>query len=104
DAPPITAKTVEAMIMKVARPVGLNLTRRRTFANIPAMGALVGGSTNAWLINDISWAARNIYATRRFQTKTEARHNAQQKKVAAAAVKSGSEDSATTPSSIPKVA
>ncbi len=86
DAPPVTAETVEAAIAKVARAVGLNLTRRRTFANIPAMGALVGSSTNAWLINDISWAARNIYATRRFQLKSDARQTAHQKKVAEAAV------------------
>ncbi|MBI3542161.1 MAG: EcsC family protein [Deltaproteobacteria bacterium] len=71
---------VDALIEKVAHAVGEHLTRRRTLASIPAMGALVGTSTNAWLLQDVGWAARNIYATRRFQKRVEDRAEAQEKK------------------------
>lgn len=54
-------------IAQLSNPISANLIRRRALAGIPALGALVGGSANAWLMKDIGWAARNIYAMRRLE-------------------------------------
>jgi hypothetical protein len=72
--------TVQALIVQIARLVGSNLTKRRALATVPALGALIGGSTNGWLVHDVGWAARNIYASRRFQLKSEAREKAKDAK------------------------
>jgi len=48
-----------------AQPISSALVRRRALTAIPGMGALIGTSTNAWLLRDIGWAARNIYVMRR---------------------------------------
>ena len=61
-------EAVHAVLEKVARQVAVSLARRRALANIPVLGAIVGGSTNAWLIRDIGWAARNLYAWRRLNS------------------------------------
>ena len=61
----IREEQVVAAVRKISRAVGYNLTRRRALANLPALGAIVGGSTNVWLLRDVSWAARNLYARRR---------------------------------------
>jgi hypothetical protein len=56
---------VLSSITQQAKIISAHLTRRRSFSSIPAIGALVGSSTNAWLLKDIGWAARNIYCKRR---------------------------------------
>ena len=48
----------------LARQLGLNITKRKALQAIPAIGALVGGSVNAWFINDVSWAARRAFQER----------------------------------------
>lgn len=58
---------VFAAISQLSNPISANLIRRRALAGIPAVGAIVGGSANAWLMKDIGWAARNIYAMRRLE-------------------------------------
>jgi hypothetical protein len=62
-----TRDTVAAAVTSLSQPIATHLTRRRSFAAIPAMGALVGSSANAWLLKDVGWAARNIYAMRRLE-------------------------------------
>lgn len=58
---------VVAAISQLSNPISANLIRRRALAGIPALGAVVGSSVNAWLLKDIGWAARNIYAMRRLE-------------------------------------
>jgi hypothetical protein len=60
-------ETVVEAVTRLSIPISAHLTRRRTFAAIPAMGALVGSSANAWLLKDVGWAARNIFAMRRLE-------------------------------------
>jgi hypothetical protein len=60
-------ETVMEAVLKLSQPIAAHLTRRRSFAAIPAMGALVGSSANAWLLKDVGWAARNIFAMRRLE-------------------------------------
>jgi hypothetical protein len=62
-----THEDVLALSTELSKTISANLTRRRSLASIPAMGALVGGSANAWLLKDIGWAARNVYAMRRLK-------------------------------------
>lgn len=91
---PLTRDTLFPVIAKLAKPLCLNMIHRRTFAAIPAMGAIVAGSTNAWLLQDVGWAARNVYALRRLDelknerdAKQAARVTAKAKKEAEAAAK-----------------
>ncbi|MEW6055218.1 MAG: EcsC family protein [Bdellovibrionota bacterium] len=65
DLTNLSKEAVEATIERLSHNLSSNLTRRRSLSSVPAMGALVGGSTNAWLLKDVGWAARNIYALRR---------------------------------------
>jgi hypothetical protein len=62
-----THEDVLALSSKLSKTISQNLTRRRSLASIPAMGALVGGSANVWLLRDVGWAARNVFAMRRLQ-------------------------------------
>lgn len=41
--------------------LGVNLARRKALQTIPMVGALVGGSVNAWYIRDVSLAARRVF-------------------------------------------
>ncbi|MGO9566072.1 MAG: EcsC family protein [Desulfomonilaceae bacterium] len=49
----------------LARQLGINITKRRALAAIPAIGALVGGGVNAWYMKDIGWAARRAFQERK---------------------------------------
>lgn len=51
-------------IKAVAKQFGINITKRKALQAIPGIGALVGGSMNLSLINDIAWAARRMYQER----------------------------------------
>lgn len=73
-------QSVEQMIERVAHLVGANLTKRRALAGVPALGALMVGGANAWLIQDISLAARNVYASRRLKEQADARSEASKKR------------------------
>lgn len=51
-------------IQKLARQLGINITKRKVLQLVPALGALVGGVANAWYINDIATAARRSFQER----------------------------------------
>ena len=48
----------------LGRQLGVNITERKVLQAIPAIGAAVGGSVNAWFINDVGWAARRAFQER----------------------------------------
>jgi hypothetical protein len=48
----------------LARQLGLNITKRKALQAIPVIGAVVGGSVNAWFIRDVGWAARRAFQER----------------------------------------
>jgi len=48
----------------LGRQLGINITERKVLQAIPAIGAAVGGSVNAWFINDVAWAARRAFQER----------------------------------------
>lgn len=57
----------EAAIISVktlAKELGVNLTKRKALQAIPAIGALVGASVNAWYIKDVAWTARRAFQER----------------------------------------
>jgi len=57
----------EAVLLSVknlGRQLGVNITERKVLQVIPAIGAAVGGSVNAWFINDVAWAARRAFQER----------------------------------------
>jgi uncharacterized protein (DUF697 family) len=69
----LTEKAVEQQLLKeavlisienVGRRLGLNITERKVLQAIPAIGAAVGGSVNAWFIKDVGWAARRAFQER----------------------------------------
>lgn len=49
----------------LAKQLGINITKRRALAAIPAIGALVGASVNAWYMKDVGWAARRAFQERK---------------------------------------
>lgn len=51
-------------VKAVAKQFGINITRRKALQTIPDLGALIGGSMNLSLVNDIAWAARRMYQER----------------------------------------
>ncbi|MBN1232253.1 MAG: EcsC family protein [Candidatus Coatesbacteria bacterium] len=57
----LSKETAYITIRKLAQQIGLNLTKRKLLAAIPAIGAVVGGSSNYWFIKEISNAARRSF-------------------------------------------
>lgn len=51
-------------IKELAKQLGINLTKRKALAAVPAIGALTGAGVNAVYIGDIAWAARRAYQRR----------------------------------------
>jgi EcsC protein family len=51
-------------IKNLARQLGINITKRRALAAIPAIGAFIGGSVNGWYVKDVGWAARRAFQER----------------------------------------
>lgn len=69
----VLEKTVQQQLGKEAvllsmknlgRQLGINITERKVMQAIPVIGAAVGGSVNAWFINDVAWAARRAFQER----------------------------------------
>jgi hypothetical protein len=59
------AKEAVLISMKnLGRQLGVNITERKALQAIPAIGAVFGGSINAWFINDVGWAARRAFQER----------------------------------------
>lgn len=52
-------------LQTLARQLGINLGRRKALGVVPILGALVGGSVNAWYLNDVCQAARYVCLARR---------------------------------------
>ncbi len=52
-------------IHTLARQFGLNLGRRKALGVLPILGAVVGGSVNAWYMYDLCNAARYAFIARR---------------------------------------
>jgi len=48
----------------LGRQLGINISERKVLQAIPAIGAFVGGSVNAWFIKDVGWAARRAFQER----------------------------------------
>lgn len=46
---------------QLARQLSVNLAKRKALQTVPMIGALVGGSVNAWYIRDVSLAARRVF-------------------------------------------
>ena len=56
--------TVQLLIQRLARQVGLNLTKRKLMEAIPGLGALVGAAMNANYLQDVGWTARRKFQSR----------------------------------------
>ena len=52
------------LIRNLGKQIGINVTKRRALASIPAIGAMVGGSVNGWYIKEVGWAARRAFQER----------------------------------------
>ena len=57
-------ESVIVAVRSLARQLGVNITRRRMLSAIPAVGAVIGGSVNAWYMKDVGWAARRSFQER----------------------------------------
>ena len=51
-------------IKNLAKQLGINITKRKALAAIPVVGALIGGSVNAWFLKEVGWAARRAFQER----------------------------------------
>jgi uncharacterized protein (DUF697 family) len=51
-------------IRKLARKLGVNLTKRKMLQVIPVAGAMIGAAVNGVFIDDVAWAARRSYQER----------------------------------------
>ncbi len=57
-------EAVLVTIRGLGKQIGINVTKRRALAAIPAIGAMIGGSVNAWYIKEVGWAARIAFQER----------------------------------------
>ena len=57
-------EAVLVTIRSLGKQIGINVTKRRAMAAIPAIGAVVGGSVNGWYIKEVGWAARRAFQER----------------------------------------
>ena len=57
--------SVAAGMQNLARQLGVNLGRRKAAAVVPVIGALIGGSINAWVMHDLMRVARHAFIARR---------------------------------------
>lgn len=51
-------------VKTLAKQLGINMTKRKALQAIPAIGAVVGGSVNAWYLKEIGWSARRSFQER----------------------------------------
>jgi uncharacterized protein (DUF697 family) len=51
-------------IRNLAKQLGVNLTKRKALAVVPAIGAVIGGSANGWWLKEVGWAARRSFQER----------------------------------------
>jgi len=60
----LSREAVIVVVRNLAKQLGVNITKRRALAAIPALGALVGGSVNGWYLREVGWAARRAFQER----------------------------------------
>lgn len=60
----VEAKDSIVAVEHVARAIERNLAKRQALQTVPAVGAIVGGSLNAWYLKDVGWAARRAFQER----------------------------------------
>ncbi|MBF0280451.1 MAG: EcsC family protein [SAR324 cluster bacterium] len=60
----ISQEAAAVSIKALASQLGVNLTRRKVLQVIPAVGAAVGASVNAWYIKEVGWTARRAFQER----------------------------------------
>ncbi|MGE5405461.1 MAG: EcsC family protein [Candidatus Saccharibacteria bacterium] len=58
------SEAVSSSIRSLAKQLGINLTERKGLQAIPAIGAAIGCSVNAWYIKEVGWAARRAFQER----------------------------------------
>lgn len=51
-------------LRSLAKQLGVNLTKRKALAVIPAIGAVIGGAANGWWLKEVGWAARRNFQER----------------------------------------
>ncbi|HEX9242774.1 MAG TPA: EcsC family protein [Anaeromyxobacter sp.] len=51
-------------LRNLAKQLGVNLTKRKALAVVPAVGAVIGGSANGWWLKEVGWAARRSFQER----------------------------------------
>lgn len=51
-------------LRSLAKQLGVNLTKRKALAVVPAIGAVIGGSANGWWLKEVGWAARRSFQGR----------------------------------------
>ncbi len=59
-----SAQAAVIAIRNLAKQLGINLTKRKSLAAIPVMGAAVGASANGWFMREIGVAAQRLYEER----------------------------------------
>lgn len=59
-----SSEAVSSSVRALAKQLGINLTQRKGLQTIPAIGAAIGGSVNAWYIKEVGWAARRAFQER----------------------------------------
>ncbi len=57
-------ETVLLLIQRLARQVGVNLTKRKMMEMVPGLGAIVGAAMNGNYLQDAGWAARRKFQSR----------------------------------------
>lgn len=55
---------MSSLIKKLAKQLGINLTKRKAMQLIPVVGAGIGAAVNASYMRDVIWSARRIYQKR----------------------------------------
>ena len=57
-------ETVLLLIQRLARQVGINLTKRKVLEMVRGLGALVGAAMNGNYLQDVGWTARRKFQSR----------------------------------------
>ncbi|MGE5417939.1 MAG: EcsC family protein [Acidobacteriota bacterium] len=58
------SEAITSSVRSLAKQLGINLTERKGLQAIPAIGAAIGSSVNAWYIKEVGWAARRAFQER----------------------------------------
>jgi len=67
----ISRLSLLAAIKQFSKSLGIQLTKRKALQMVPVIGALVGASFNAALVNDVAWAAYMSYRRRWIKEREE---------------------------------